>query len=332
MEANRDLWVFVETREDGSARDVGIELLNPGRELALGQGGQLVAIVIGCGVKAAVKEASRHGAQQVLVIDSEEFRRYSTDAYVAALDHLLARQSPAALLMGATPNGRDLAPRLASRLDTGLVTGCTGLALDPDTGCILWSRPSVDGSMTASVVCPVRRPQMGTVRPGIFTRPQASEDRATVTKVDFTFPAEAIRTELLEVLPEEAAGLEQASVLVAGGRGVGGPQGFALLRQLADALGGQLCATRAAVEAGWISPACQVGLTGKTVRPRLYIACGISGADQHLAGMQEAETIVAINSDPDAPIFQAAHYGVVGDLFEVLPPFLARLRGQDTAD
>lgn len=326
METNRDLWVFVETREDGSARDVSIELLGPGRDLAREQGGKLVAVVIGCGVKAAVEAASRHGADQVLFIDSEEFRRYSTDAYVAALDHLLTRQSPAVLLLGATPNGRDLAPRLASRLDTGLVSDCTGMALDRDTGCVLWSRPSVDGSVTASVLCPTRRPQLGTVRPGVFPMPQAGEDRAEVTKVDFTFPTDAIRTELLEVLPEESAGLEQAPVLVAGGRGVGGPQGFALLRQLADALGGQLCATQAAVEEGWISPACQVGLTGKTVRPRLYIACGISGAGQHLAGMRDAETIVAINRDPNAPIFSVAHYGVVGDLFEVLPAFLEQLR------
>lgn len=326
METNRDLWVFVETREDGSARDVSIELLGPGRDLAREQGGKLVAVVIGCGVKAAVEAAFRHGADQVLFIDSEEFRRYSTDAYVAALDHLLTRQSPAVLLLGATPNGRDLAPRLASRLDTGLVSDCTGMALDRDTGCVLWSRPSVDGSVTASVLCPTRRPQLGTVRPGVFPLPQAGEDRAEVTKVDFTFPADAIRTELLEVLPEESAGLEQAPVLVAGGRGVGGPQGFALLRQLADALGGQLCATQAAVEEGWISPACQVGLTGKTVRPRLYIACGISGAGQHLAGMRDAETIVAINRDPNAPIFSVAHYGVVGDLFEVLPAFLEQLR------
>lgn len=326
METNRDLWVFVETREDGSARDVSIELLGPGRDLAREQGGKLVAVVIGCGVKAAVEAAFRHGADQVLFIDSEEFRRYSTDAYVAALDHLLTRQSPAVLLLGATPDGRDLAPRLASRLDTGLVSDCTGMALDRDTGCVLWSRPSVDGSVTASVLCPTRRPQLGTVRPGVFPLPQAGEDRAEVTKVDFTFPADAIRTELLEVLPEESAGLEQAPVLVAGGRGVGGPQGFALLRQLADALGGQLCATQAAVEEGWISPACQVGLTGKTVRPRLYIACGISGAGQHLAGMRDAETIVAINRDPNAPIFSVAHYGVVGDLFEVLPAFLEQLR------
>lgn len=332
METNRNLWVFVETREDGSARDVGIELLSPGRDLARELGGRLVAVVIGCGVKAAVMEASRYGADQVLFIDSEEFHQYSTDAYAAALDHLLAREPPAVLLIGATPNGRDLAPRLASQLDTGLVSGCTGLTLDRDTGCVLWSRPSVDGSITASVLCPTGRPQLGTVRPGIFPRPQAGEDQAAITKVDFTFPADAIRTELLEVLPEEPAALEQAPVLVAGGRGVGGPQGFALLRQLADALGGQLCATRAAVEEGWISPACQVGLTGKTVRPRLYIACGISGAGQHLAGMRDAETIVAINQDPNAPIFNVAHYGVVGNLFEVLPAFLDQLRGHGRLD
>ena len=191
METNRDLWVFVETREDGSARDVGIELLGPGRDLAREQGGKLVAVVIGCGVKAAVEAASHHGADQVLFIDSEEFRRYSTDAYIAALDHLLTRQSPAVLLLGATPNGRDLAPRLASRLDTGLVSDCTGMALDRDTGCVLWSRPSVDGSVTASVLCPTRRPQLGTVRPGVFPMPQAGEDRAEVTKVDFTFPTDA---------------------------------------------------------------------------------------------------------------------------------------------
>ena len=323
MEAKtKDLWVYVETKEDGSAKSVGLELLNPGRDLADKQGGKLVAIVIGSGVDQAVSDASAHGADQVIVVDAPEFKDYTTDAYTAAMYHLIEKYGPTTLLIGATPDGRDMGPRLACRIKTGLTADCTGLDIDPDSGNVAWTRPAFGGNLMATILCPDHRPQIGTVRPGVFKKTAPVEGKAEVLREEFHVAPEQIRTELLEVI-KEAAGelvdLEGADIIVSGGRGVGGPEGFAPVKALADALGGVVGSSRAAVDAGWISHAHQVGQTGKTVAPKLYIACGISGAIQHLAGMSGSDCIVAINKDPDAPIFDVADYGIVGNLFEVLP-------------
>ena len=323
MEAKtKDLWVYVETKEDGSAKNVGLELLSPGRDLADKQGGRLVAVVIGSGVEQAVSGASAHGADQVIVVDAPEFKDYTTDAYTAAMYHLIEKYGPTTLLIGATPDGRDMGPRLACRIKTGLTADCTGLDIDPDSGNVAWTRPAFGGNLMATILCPDHRPQIGTVRPGVFKKTAPVEGKAEVLREEFHVAPEQIRTELLEVI-KEAAGelvdLEGADIIVSGGRGVGGPEGFAPVKALADALGGVVGSSRAAVDAGWISHAHQVGQTGKTVAPKLYIACGISGAIQHLAGMSGSDCIVAINKDPDAPIFDVADYGVVGNLFEVLP-------------
>ena len=323
MEAKtKDLWVYVETKEDGSAKSVGLELLNPGRDLADKQGGKLVAIVIGSGVDQAVSDASAHGADQVIVVDGPEYKNYTTDAYTAALYHLIEKYGPTTLLIGATPDGRDMGPRLACRIKTGLTADCTGLDIDPDSGNVAWTRPAFGGNLMATILCPDHRPQIGTVCPGVFKKTAPVEGKAEVLREEFHVAPEQIRTELLEVI-KEAAGelvdLEGADIIVSGGRGVGGPEGFAPVKALADALGGVVGSSRAAVDAGWISHAHQVGQTGKTVAPKLYIACGISGAIQHLAGMSGSDCIVAINKDPDAPIFDVADYGIVGNLFEVLP-------------
>ena len=323
MEAKtKDLWVFVETKEDGSAKNVGIELLSPGRTIADKQGGALVALVVGCGVDQAVEEAATHGADKVVVVDSEEFKEYSTDAYAAALTTLIEKYGPASVLIGATPNGRDLGPRVSCRLNTGLTADCTGLDVDDETGCVCWTRPAFGGNLMATILCPDHRPQIGTVRPGVFKKSDAGEAKAEVIKEDIHVDAKDIRTQVLELIKEaggENVDLEGAEVIVSGGRGVGGPEGFEPVKALADVLGGVVGASRAAVDAGWIAHAHQVGQTGKTVGPKLYIACGISGAIQHLAGMSGSDCIVAINKDPDAPIFDVADYGVVGNLFEVLP-------------
>ena len=323
MEAKtKDLWVYVETKEDGSAKSVGLELLNPGRDLADKQGGKLVAIVIGSGVDQAVSDASAHGADQVIVVDGPEYKNYTTDAYTAALYHLIEKYGPTTLLIGATPDGRDMGPRLACRIKTGLTADCTGLDIDPDSGNVAWTRPAFGGNLMATILCPDHRPQIGTVRPGVFKKTAPVEGKAEVLREEFHVAPEQIRTELLEVI-KEAAGelvdLEGADIIVSGGRGVGGPEGFAPVKALADVLGATVGASRAAVDSGWISHAHQVGQTGKTVAPKLYIACGISGAIQHLAGMSGSDCIVAINKDPDAPIFDVADYGIVGNLFEVLP-------------
>ena len=271
MEAKtKDLWVFVETNEDGTAKNVGLELLTPGKMMAGKQGGALVAIVIGNNVDAAVKAASEHGADKVIVVEGPEYAHYSTD----------------------------------------------------ESGNVAWTRPAFGGNLMATILCPDHRPQIGTVRPGVFKKSEPGEAKAEVIKEDIHVDAKDIRTQVLELIKEadtENVDLEGAEIIVSGGRGVGGPEGFEPVKALADVLGGVVGASRAAVDSGWIAHSHQVGQTGKTVGPKLYIACGISGAIQHLAGMSGSDCIVAINKDPDAPIFDVADYGVVGNLFEVLP-------------
>ena len=323
MEAKtKDLWVFVETNEDGTAKNVGIELLTPGKMMAGKQGGALVAVVIGNNVDEAVKAASEHGADKVIVVDGPEYAHYTTDAYAIALCALVEKYGPTSMLIGATNNGRDLGPRVSCRLHTGLTADCTALDIDAESGNVAWTRPAFGGNLMATILCPDHRPQIGTVRPGVFKKSDAGEAKAEVIKEDIHVDAKDIRTQVLELIKEadgENVDLEGADIIVSGGRGVGGPEGFEPVKALADALGGVVGASRAAVDAGWIAHAHQVGQTGKTVGPKLYIACGISGAIQHVAGMSGSDCIVAINKDPEAPIFDIADYGVVGNLFEVLP-------------
>ncbi len=318
----KDLWVFVETNQDGSAKNVGIELLNPGKMMAAKQGGQLVAVVIGHNTDEAVKAASTHGADQVIVVDGPEYAHYSTDAYTIALYELIEKYGPTSMLIGATNNGRDLGPRLACRLKTGLTADCTSLDIDEESGNVAWTRPAFGGNLMATILCPDHRPQLGTVRPGVFKKSEPVDASALIIHENIHVDAKDIRTQVLELIQDlnsENVDLEGAEIIVSGGRGVGGPEGFAPVRALAEALGGVVGASRAAVDSGWIAHAHQVGQTGKTVGPKLYIACGISGAIQHVAGMSGSDVIVAINKDPEAPIFDVADYGVVGDLFEVLP-------------
>ena len=309
----KDLWVFVETNPDGSAKNVGIELLTPGRLMADKQGGDLVAVVLGKDVSAAVKEINE------------------TDAYTIALVELIEKYAPTSVLIGATPNGRDLGPRISCRLKTGLTADCTELDVDEETGNVLWTRPAIGGNLMAQIQCPEHRPQMGTVRPGVFHKSAPVEGHATITSETVHVSPEDIRTKVIEVIDQigdETVDLEGAEIIVAGGRGVGSPEGFQIIRDLADALGATVGCTRSLVDAGWLPHAHQIGQTGKTVGPRLYIACGISGAIQHAAGIAGAETVVAINNDPNAPIFGVADYGIVGDLFEVIPELIRQLKGE----
>mgnify|MGYP002571309911 CR=1 FL=1 len=330
MEAKtKDLWVFVETNEDGTAKNVGLELLTPGKMMAGKQGGALVAIVIGNNVDAAVKAASEHGADKVIVVEGPEYAHYSTDAYAIALVSLVEKYGPTSMLIGATNNGRDLGPRVSCRLQTGLTADCTALDIDEESGNVAWTRPAFGGNLMATILCPDHRPQIGTVRPGVFKKGEAGEAKAEIIKEDIHVDAADIRTQILELIKEEGGetvDLEGAEIIVSGGRGVGGPEGFEPVKALADVLGGVVGASRAAVDSGWIAHSHQVGQTGKTVGPKLYIACGISGAIQHVAGMSGADCIVAINKDPDAPIFDIADYGVVGNLFEVLPVMIDEIK------
>lgn len=330
MEAKtKDLWVFVETNEDGTAKNVGLELLTPGRLMADKQGGSLVAVVIGCGVDAAVKDAAAHGADQVIAAEGPEYKHYTTDAYAIALCALVEKYGPTSMLIGATNNGRDLGPRVSCRLHTGLTADCTGLDIDEESGNVAWTRPAFGGNLMATILCPDHRPQIGTVRPGVFKKGTPGESKAEIIKEDIHVAEDQIRTQVLELIKDlgsENVDLEGAEIIVSGGRGVGGPEGFEPIRALAKELGATVGASRAAVDAGWIAHAHQVGQTGKTVGPKLYIACGISGAIQHLAGMSSSDVIVAINKDASAPIFDVADYGVVGDLFEVLPVLTAEIK------
>ena len=323
MEAKtKDLWVFIETNEDGTAKNVGLELLTPGKRMADKQGGALVAVVIGEHVDAAVGAANAHGADRIIVVDGPEYAHYSTDAYTIALCTLVEKYGPTSMLIGATNNGRDLGPRVSCRLKTGLTADCTALDIDEESGNVAWTRPAFGGNLMATILCPDHRPQIGTVRPGVFKKCGLVIGSAEIIKEDIRITQDQIRTQVLELIKEmdsEHVDLEGAEIIVSGGRGVGGPEGFAPVRALAKALGATVGASRAAVDSGWTAHAHQVGQTGKTVGPKLYIACGISGAIQHLAGMSGSDIVVAINKDPDAPIFDVADYGIVGNLFEVLP-------------
>jgi electron transfer flavoprotein alpha subunit len=321
FEGYKDLWVFIET-EEGRAKSVGLELLTPGRALADKAGYDLVAVVVGKAVEHVAARAIEHGADRAILIEGDEYDVYNTDAVSYAMLELIQKYKPATILIGATNNGRDVGPRLACELKTGLTADCTGLELDTETGNVIWTRPAFGGNLMAMIQCPETRPQMGTVRPGVFkkTAPDASKT-GEIIREDIHIDKSLIKTTLIERIKEvaEAVNLEEAEIIVSGGRGVGGPEGFATIKLLADALGGAVGSSRAAVDSGWIPHAHQVGQTGKTVAPKIYIACGISGAIQHLAGMSGSDVIIAINKNPEAPIFSVANYGIVGNLFEVIP-------------
>lgn len=325
----KDLWVFVETNEDGTAKNVGLELLAPGKMLAGKQGGDVVAVVIGNNVTPAVEAATACGAEKVIVVEGEEYAHYTTDAYTIAICSLVEKYGPTSMMIGATNNGRDLGPRVSCRLNTGLTADCTALDIDEESGNVAWTRPAFGGNLMATIMCPNHRPQIGTVRPGVFKKNVVEGNTAEIIREDIRISADQIRTQVLEVIKEmngENVDLEGAEIIVSGGRGVGGPEGFEVIRALANELGATVGASRAAVDAGWIPHAHQVGQTGKTVGPKLYIACGISGAIQHVAGMSGSDVIVAINKDPDASIFDIADYGVVGNLFEVLPVLVSEIK------
>jgi electron transfer flavoprotein alpha subunit len=325
----KNVWVFIENAY-GEVRNVGLELLNQGRILAKAHSEKLVGVVIGKDVSAVVKSAIAYGADEVIVVEAEEYKDYNTDGYANVMVKLVKKYKPSVILIGASNNGRDLGPRIAGRLATGLTADCTGLGINEETGDVAWTRPAFGGNLMATILCSNTRPQIGTVRPGVFKKAQPDATRtANVIKEEIRTPAEEIRTKVIgfiKNLDEAAVNLEEAEIIVSGGRGMAKPENFALVKELADVLGGAVGASRAAVDAGWMPPLQQVGQTGKTVGPKIYIACGISGAIQHLAGMSSSDIIVAINKDPDAPIFDVADYAVVGDLFEVVPVLIDEIK------
>ncbi|HMM22549.1 MAG TPA: FAD-binding protein [Selenomonadales bacterium] len=319
--AYKDVWVYIEVAE-GKPRNVGLELLGEGRKLADAMGQKLAGVLIGENVEGLAKEAFAAGADKVYLVEGPEYKHYSTDAYTIAVTDLIAAYKPSVILLGATNDGRDLGPRVACRIGTGLTADCTGLGIDEQTGLVAWTRPAFGGNIMATILCPDHRPQMGTVRPKVFKKPEPDYGRTgELIRVASKVKPEDIRSKLVEVIKvcTTSCNLEEAEIIVSGGRGLGKPENFCLVENLADALGGAVGASRAAVDAGWKPALHQVGQTGKTVGPKIYFACGISGAIQHLAGMSSSDIVIAVNKDPDAPIFKVADYGIVGDVCEVLP-------------
>ena len=331
MSENKNLWVLVETKEDGSAVNVGLELLNPGRKMADTLGGDLVAVIIGEEVSKAKEEVKDHGVDKIITCEGEIYKEYNTDVYAYAVEKLVEKYNPDTILIGATNQGRDLGPRVSARLNTGLTADCTELDVDAETGNVQWTRPAFGGNLMAQILCPDSRPQMGTVRPGVFSKEALGrKDNIEEIEENIEYTGE-IRTKILDFIPRDEGDdvdLAGAEFIVSGGRGLGDPSNLKLIEDLADALGATVGSSRPLVDSGWISHSHQVGQSGKTVGPKVYIAVGISGAIQHLAGINASDTIVAINKDPDAPIFDVADYGIVGDLFEVVPALIEKINAR----
>lgn len=324
------IWTFAEQR-DGKLTRVAKQLVGKARQLADILGVRVESVLLGHNIAELAQELIQCGADNVYLIDHPMLENYQTDLYTKAIYDLTMEKKPEIFIFGATHMGRDLAPRLAQRIQTGLTADCTELTVDETERHLLQTRPAFGGNIMATITCKNHRPQMATVRPGVFREPEKDLSReGNVINIKPDISKSYILSRLVKFLKLEKkiVKLEEAEVIVSGGRGLKGPENFPLIQELADLLGGEVGASRAAVDAGWISKDHQVGQTGKTVSPKLYIACGISGAIQHRAGMQASETIVAINKDPDAPIFKIADFGIVGDLFKVIPELISVLKAK----
>ena len=327
----KNVFVFAEQR-NGAIQPVAFELLGKARDLADALGEKVVALLLGYNVKEEAQRLIEMGADEVIVADCPELKDYITEQYSQAVYQIITEQKPTIVLYGATTIGRDLAPRIAARLNTGLTADCTQLEIaDTEEGDkqFRMTRPAFGGNLMATIICPNNRPQMSTVRPGVMQKRQREEGRQGVVtmfapKFDTArFKVKLINTEMKNTSKND---ISEAKILVSGGRGVKNAEGFDKLQALADTLGGMVSSSRAMVDAGVVDHSIQVGQTGKTVRPELYLACGISGAIQHLAGMEESGYIIAINKDKYAPIFSAADLGIVGDLHKIVPMLNERIK------
>ncbi len=321
------VWVIGEQRE-GKINPVTIELIGEGRKLADQLGKELAVVIAGYEVEKEVKELLHYSVDKVYYINDPLLKDFTTDGYAISIASLIERKKPEVVLVGATSIGRDIAPRIAGKVGTGLTADCTKLEIDSTDNKLLQTRPAFGGNLMATIVCPKNRPQMSTVRPGVMAKAVRTESETGILEVVTPELTEKmIRTRLVEILPQEkkSVNLTDARIIVSGGRGLKKAEGFELIKELADKLGAEIGASRAAVDSGWIEHSHQVGQTGTTVRPELYIACGISGAIQHLAGMSDSKYIVAINKDAKAPIFSICDYGIVGDLYEILPEMIESL-------
>ncbi|MFX1493405.1 MAG: FAD-binding protein [Promethearchaeota archaeon] len=323
----KGIWVIAEHYK-GVINKVAYQLLTKGRELADILDVNLTLVVLGDKLDAILDKFGEYGADEVIYVKSKLLKNYYSDLYVKTLAELVIEWKPEIVLIGATPTGRDFAPRVAKRLNAGLTADCTGLDIEKDTRNLMQTRPTFGGNIMATIRTPASRPQMATVRPGIFKAIASEKKKIKITILEKEYKETDSVAKIVKVINKERkkVNLEEAEIIVAGGRGVGSKEGFKLIEELAEILRAETGGSRVTVELNWLDPDRQVGQTGKTVSPNLYIACGISGAIQHLVGMQNSGIIVAINRDPNAPIFNVAHYGIVGDLHEVIPVLIKKLK------
>jgi electron transfer flavoprotein alpha subunit len=322
----KGVWIFAEQR-NGKVSSVAYELLGVGKKLADDLKTDISAVLFGASDDAAL-ELIRWGADKVYVSKDQMVEKFNDEPYSQLLTSLIKEHKPEIVLAGATPIGRSFVPRVAARLRTGLTADCTSLAIDKASGNLLQIRPAFGGNIMATILCPNTRPQMATVRPRVMKRGQYDESRKGEI-IDVKAEGVSSRTRVLETVKEVSditVNLQEADIIVSGGRGLADPKGFKLLEELAGLFGGAVGSSRAAVDAGWIPYRHQVGQTGKTVCPKIYFACGISGAVQHLVGMQSSDIIIAINKNPDAPIFNVATYGIIGDLYEIVPLLIKKIK------
>jgi electron transfer flavoprotein alpha subunit len=327
LSAYKGVWVFAEQHK-GSIASVALELLGEGRKLADKRKTKLSAVLVGHNIRKRASDLIAHGADIVYAADDPTLKDFNDDSYAAVLTTLARQHKPEIILAGATAIGRSFFPKVASSLYTGLTADCTALDIDPETGHLHQTRPAFGGNIMATIVTPNHRPQMATVRHKVM-KPAPCDASRTGDIIDVKYAQSGdLRTRVIKTIEDagETVNICEADIIVSGGRGLGSAKNFELVAELAKTLGGAVAATRGAVDEGWIPYPHQVGQTGKTVCPKLYIACGISGAIQHVAGMQSSEVIVAINRDSDAPIFNVATYGIVGDVHEVVPLLIKKIR------
>ncbi|MCI9142637.1 MAG: electron transfer flavoprotein subunit alpha/FixB family protein [Lachnospiraceae bacterium] len=341
LEEYKGVYVFAQ-QVDNIVNSIAFELIGKGKDLAADLGTEVTAVLVGSGVKDLADQLAEYGADRVIVVDDPELKEYRTEPYAHALASVINKYKPEIFLVGATAIGRDLGPRVSARIHTGLTADCTQLdigdfPLNPVPGKeqkhnqLLMTRPAFGGNTIATIACPDFRPQMATVRPGVMQkRERQAGVKANVEEFNPGFTPNNNYVEILEVVKavSETVDIMDAKILVSGGRGMGSPENFKMLEELAEVLGGTVSCSRAVVDAGWKPKDLQVGQTGKTVRPNVYFAIGISGAIQHLAGMEESDIIIAINKDESAPIFEVADYGLVGDLNKIVPALTEKLRAE----
>ena len=324
------VWVFAETVESEKFRNVTFELLTKGAELASELGQELNAVLLGHNVESLTKELASYGASKIYLVDHELLAQYNTDAYSSVIVGLISKYNPNILLFPATHLGRDLAPRIAATLELGLTADCTGLSIQD--GLLLQTRPAFGGNIMADIVCPYTRPQMATVRPNVMPKGEPDGSKtAEVIKEEVSLSEKGLRTKIREIITTDVVGtkkIDEADCVVSGGRGMCTEENFNTLEDLAKELDGVVGASRMIIDLGWRPKSVQVGQSGITVSPKLYFACGISGAIQHTVGMRGAETIVAINKDPNAPIFQFSKYGLVGNCEEIIPLLIDEIRAR----